>query len=414
MPDSARRKPPKILALASAIDLQFRYGCTPAWWQLWKGLYDVGVELIVTPYRGRPVEAPWWRTYPNPCYREGEAFASMRSGISHLVGSKRVRRSESLPPDSAVDKVLREVIWRRVTPKWKKHLETILAREGDVDAVVVFTVPMSHLRGIPTELAERFGIPVIFYDGDLPASLPEFGGMDTGFNYYHGADPGEYEMVISNSEGAAARVRELGARRVETIFWGVDPQLFAPLPLEKQHDIFFYGFGDRFRQDWVRELIGEPSRRLADRSFAIGGSGFTGDTGRAQNLGVIPFSAFNRAISEARINLNIVRQAHGTVYASSSARPFELASAGAAIVSNPYDGLERWFEPGREVLIVSTADEAVGAYEDLLADPAAAEEMGARARERVLEEHTYAHRARQLLELLGLAASSTKPVTASA
>ena len=30
--------------------------------------------------------------------------------------------------------------------------------------------------------------------------------------------------------------------------------------------------------------------------------------------------------------------------------------------------------------------------------------MGARARERVLDEHTYAHRARQLLALVGLGA----------
>ena len=51
-------KAPKILAVASAIDLDFRYGCTPAWWQLWKGLYEVGVDLIVTPYRGRAVESP--------------------------------------------------------------------------------------------------------------------------------------------------------------------------------------------------------------------------------------------------------------------------------------------------------------------------------------------------------------------
>ena len=42
-------KAPKILAVASAVDLDFRYGCTPAWWQLWKGLYEVGVDLIVTP-----------------------------------------------------------------------------------------------------------------------------------------------------------------------------------------------------------------------------------------------------------------------------------------------------------------------------------------------------------------------------
>jgi spore maturation protein CgeB len=90
------------------------------------------------------------------------------------------------------------------------------------------------------------------------------------------------------------------------------------------------------------------------------------------------------------------------VHASSSCRPFELASAGAAIVSNPYDGLERWFEPGSELLIVQDAEEAKSAYRDLLADPAQAEELGRRARERVLDEHTYRHRARRLLELIGL------------
>ena len=41
-------------------------------------------------------------------------------------------------------------------------------------------------------------------------------------------------------------------------------------------------------------------------------------------------------------------------------------------------------------------------YRELVADPAQAEEMGRRARERVLDEHTYAHRARTLLELVGL------------
>jgi spore maturation protein CgeB len=90
------------------------------------------------------------------------------------------------------------------------------------------------------------------------------------------------------------------------------------------------------------------------------------------------------------------------VHASSSCRPFELASAGAAIVSNPYDGLERWFEPGSELLIVNNADEAVAAYSDLLGDLAQAEAMGQRARERVLDEHTYRHRARQLLDLVGV------------
>jgi spore maturation protein CgeB len=89
------------------------------------------------------------------------------------------------------------------------------------------------------------------------------------------------------------------------------------------------------------------------------------------------------------------------VYASSSARPFELASCAAAIVANPYNGIERWFEPGSELIVVQSAEEAVSAYRDLLDDPAQAEELGRRARERVLDEHTYRHRARRLLELIG-------------
>ena len=55
-----------------------------------------------------------------------------------------------------------------------------------------------------------------------------------------------------------------------------------------------------------------------------------------------------------------------------------------------------------DVLIVNDADEALTVYRSLLDDPAQAEAMGARARERVLDEHTYAHRARQLLSLVGL------------
>jgi len=61
------------------------------------------------------------------------------------------------------------------------------------------------------------------------------------------------------------------------------------------------------------------------------------------------------------------RRSHASVYASSSCRPFELASAGAAIVSNPYNGIERWFEPGSELVIVEDAEQATEAYRDLLA-----------------------------------------------
>jgi spore maturation protein CgeB len=392
---------PKLLCVASAVDLDFRYGCTPAWWQLWKGLHEEGVDLVVTPYRGRPVESPWWRTAPNPAYREGETYATLRDLAARLKGDRYLRRAESSPEDSRSDRLTREAIWRFVTPRWQRHLERLVERERP-DAVVVFTVPMSHFRGIPTALRERFGVPVVFYDGDVPMSLPEFGGMDTGFNYYHGADPGEYDLVVSNSEGGLEGLLALGARRAEAVFWAADPEFFAPQPVEKDADVFFYGYGDKFRREWTQAMVGEPSRALPEVDFVLGGRDFQGDTGRARFVGDVPFNVFPHAISAARVNLCITRRSHATVHASSSCRPFELAAAGAAIVANPYEGIERWFEPGSELLVVAGAQEAIAAYRDLLDDPAQTEELGRRARERVLDEHTYRHRARRLLELLGI------------
>ena len=397
-------KPPKILAVASAVDLDFRYGCTPAWWQLWKGLYEAGCDLIVTPYRGRPIDAPWWRTEPNPCYREAELFAGARDAVARLKRDTHLRRAEEHPPDSVSDRLVRRTIRSWVTPRWRRHLERILERERDVDAVVVFTVPMSHFRGIPTALRERFQLPIVYYDGDVPMSLPEFGGMDTGFNYYHGADPSEYDLVLSNSEGGLDRLRELGARRAEAVFWAADPELFAPAPVEKELDVFFYGYGDKFRRDWMEAMIAEPSRLDTDIIFGLGGGDFRGDTGNARLVGDVPFNVFSQAISRARVNLNVTRRPHATLYASSTCRPFELAAAGAAIVSNPNEGIERWFDPGSELRVVTNSDEALATYRELLDDPGAAETMGRRARERVLEEHTYAHRARQILDLVGVGA----------
>ena len=397
---------PKLLAVASAIDLDFRYGCTPAWWQLWKGMYEAGVDLVVTPYRGRPVESPWWRVAPNPTYREGESYQALRSGLARLKGDRYLRRAESDPEDGALDRLTRETIRRVVTPRWRRHLEKLVELERP-DAVVVFTVPMVHLGGIPTFLRERFGVPVVFYDGDVPMSLPEYGGMDTGFNPYHGAEPAEYDLLLSNSEGGIPRLLELGARRAEPLFWAADPEFFSPQPVEKDVDVFFYGYGDKFRRDWMRDLVGEPSRLAPELDIGLGGLDFRGDTGGARLLGVVPFNVFARAISAARVNLNITRRPHATVPASSTARPFELASSGAAIVSNPHAGIERWFEPGRELVIVEGAEEAAAVYRELVSDPAQAEGLGRRARERVLDEHTYGHRARRLLELVGLGAGVT-------
>ena len=151
-----------------------------------------------------------------------------------------------------------------MTPRWRRHLDRLVEHERP-DAVLVFTVPMAHFRGIPTYLRERHGLPVVFYDGDVPMSLPEFGGMDTGFNYYHGADPSEYDLVLE-LEGGLGRLLELGARRAEAVLWAADPEFFRPLPVEKDNDVFFYGYGDKFRREWMAARRRAEQRTRASTS----------------------------------------------------------------------------------------------------------------------------------------------------
>ena len=73
---------------------------------------------------------------------------------------------------------------------------------------------------------------------------------------------------------------------------------------------------------------------------------------------------------------------------------------GCCIVANPYLGIETWFEPGKEVFVVHSADEAVDRYRYLLTHDSERQAAGQAARERVLKEHTFQHRARQLVDII--------------
>jgi len=176
--------------------------------------------------------------------------------------------------------------------------------------------------------------------------------------------------------------------------------VFSPLDVAEQDiDVFFYGHGREYRDQWVHDMITRPSNALPDAQFAARGTKL-GDLGRARLLPYLSFSKLREYASRSKINLCITRQAHASVYGSSSARPFELAAMGCCIVCNPYLGIEEWFEPGRELFVVQSGEEAIDRYRYLLSHDAERLAVGRAARERVLKQHTVRHRARQLVEIV--------------
>lgn len=390
----------KLLVLVSSLDLRQPFSATPAWWQLLKGLYELEAEVIAAPYQGLPVESLWWRTAPNPARLQGDIFKAARE-LSRALMPARNPGSENLTSgESLGDRAVRQVANALIAPLWKRQLEGILVREPDVDAVLFLTVPPNHLRGVPRFISRKFNVPVFHYDGDVPASLPNMAGFASGFRIYQGADLSEYTAFISNSSGGGKLLEQLGAKNVHTVWYGADPDVFSPVSAPAQDiDVLFYGHGREYRSDWIDRMITRPSAAMTGSRFAVRGTKL-GDLGAARQLPYLSFSKLREYVCRSKINLCITRGAHANVFASSSSRPFELGALGACIVANPYLGIEEWFEPDKELIIVHSAEEAIERYQYLLGNDKERKAIGSAARQRVLKQHTFRHRARELMRII--------------
>jgi hypothetical protein len=389
----------KLFFLVSSLDLTQPFSATPAWWQLLKGLYECNVEVLAAPYQGPSIESVWWRAVPNPARLQGDAFRMGRD-LLRRGGGSAVRADTGRPQgETSTERMTREAARTLVAPLWLRQIERVLQREPDIDALVFLTPPLNHLVGVAGEIQRRFHRPVFYYDGDVPASLPSMQGFASGFRIYQGADLMEYTAFISNSKAGETALAAMGARAVHTLYYGADPDLFAPVDVPQDIDVFFYGHGREYRDAWIDAMLKEPALAHPEWTFAARGKGL-GDVGPTRMLPYLSLSALREYACRSRINLCITRQAHASAYASSSSRPFELAAIGCCIVASPYLGIETWFEPGRELIVLDDPAEASERYAWLLAHDDERRAMGAAARERVLKSHTFRHRARELIAII--------------
>jgi spore maturation protein CgeB len=96
--------------------------------------------------------------------------------------------------------------------------------------------------------------------------------------------------------------------------------------------------------------------------------------------------------------LNISRDSMARYGFSPATRVFEAAGAAACLITDDWEGLDTFLEPGGEVLVAANGTEVAEHLRRLT--PAVARSIGNAARRRVLASHTYAHRALQVSALL--------------
>jgi spore maturation protein CgeB len=244
----------------------------------------------------------------------------------------------------------------------------------------------------------------VFYDLDTPVTLERLRRGET-VEYLPPDGLGAFDLVLSFTGGKALdelRTR-LGACTALPLYGSVDTATHQPVPPAAHYacDLSYLGTYAADRQIGVQRLFLQPMQTLPDRQFVIGGSLYPGDFPRSRNLRFIdhvPPGEHPAFYCSSRITLNVTRGAMASFGYCPSGRLFEAAACGTPILSDTWEGLDEFFEPGREILLARSTEDAVDAMRMPDAELAA---IAAAARQRVLAHHTAERRAEQLLSMLG-------------
>jgi spore maturation protein CgeB len=159
-------------------------------------------------------------------------------------------------------------------------------------------------------------------------------------------------------------------------------------------------------------LLLQPASQCPKGRFVIAGPQYPANIAWPSNVQYqphLPPAKHREFYNRQRFTLNITRADMIQAGWSPSVRLFEAAACGTPIISDRWRGLDSLFVPGREILLAGRGEEVLAALNGLGEDERL--ELAARARARILAEHTAAHRAEQLegyaLELLGDTAAAT-------
>ena len=247
-----------------------------------------------------------------------------------------------------------------------------------------------------------------FYDLDTPVTLQAL-ASGSPVDYLPADGLAGFDLVLSYTGGRAleALATRLHARAVAPLYGFVDPEAHRPaLPDAAFHaDLSYLGTYAADRQPLLAELLLKPAQLLPRQRFLIGGAMYPQDFPWAANIFFarhVPPELHPAFFCSSRLTLNITRAAMAAYGWCPSGRLFEAAACGAPLLTDAWEGLETFFTPGDEILLARCSDDVLAALDHSTAQLA---HMARRARERVLAQHTAAHRAHQLQTLFSQTAA---------
>jgi spore maturation protein CgeB len=297
------------------------------------------------------------------------------------------------------------VVWEPT----ERRARALVRSAGRADVVV----KASGVGILDAELEESVaaldGPTRIFWDVDAPATLARVED--------DASDPfrqlvTQYDLVLTYGGGdpVVERYAALGATECIPVYNALDPATHHPAPREERFECDLAFLGNRLpdRERRVEEFFLRPAQLAPRRSFLLGGSGWEdkpipANVGRLGHVGTRDHNALN---STPLAVLNVTRDSMVANGWSPATRVFEAAGAGACLITDSWEGIDLFLEPGSEVLVAADGADVAQHVDDLT--PGRARAIGQAARERLLREHTYRHRAEQVEQILSPRAASAR------
>lgn len=240
-----------------------------------------------------------------------------------------------------------------------------------------------------------------YWDVDAAATLARVEGDAS--DPFRAAIP-RYDLVLTYGGGrpVVERYTALGAKACIPVYNALDPTTHHPVPPDPRFECDLAFLGNRLpdREARVEEFFLRAAELCPRRSFLLGGSGW-GDKklpANVKDLGHIYTKDHNALNCTPMAVLNVSRESMAANGWSPATRVFEAAGAGACLITDQWEGIGEFLEPGAECLVAASGREVAEHLPRLDVESAAA--IGRAARVRILSEHTYTHRAKQVEEIL--------------
>lgn len=285
---------------------------------------------------------------------------------------------------------------------WADVREQAARAVRSADASIVTSYCADGRAACTLVLDEAAGTRV-FYDLDTPVTLSRLAtGEDV--PYVPRGGLGAFDLVLSFTGGRALEMlrTRLNARAVAPLYGSVDPARHRPVPPDPTWAAAcsYLGTWSDDRQANLEQLFVATARHYHDRLFVIGGSMYPAHVDWPPNVvryDHVPPPAHSAFYCSSPLTLSVTRAPMAALGYCPSGRLFEAAACGVPVLSDTWDGIGTFFEPGEEILLATSTAEAAAALERPAAELA---KIGQRARQRALAEHSGTRRAAELVALL--------------